>query len=184
MIFSNISSIDPGKGLVEFICAVEKLSARDDLVFEIVGRASEVNRPFEESVAESIRRKGLESSIAMKGFIENIGDYLDSVDAVVLSSSTPEALPTVLIEALARGRVIIATDVGGVREIVDESYGNVIVPPAECEALKDAIEKVAGYSKEKREEIGERNIEIAKSKFSLKKQVDEMGRLYMELCRK
>lgn len=184
MIFSNISSIDPGKGLLEFVCAVERLSERSDLLFEIVGKASEVNRPFEKMLKETIARKGLESSIVMRGFIENIGAYLDSIDVLVLSSTVAEALPTVIIETLAKGKIVIATDVGGVCEIVDESYGNVVVPPGDCDALKEAIIGVANYGDEKRDLIAKRNKEMAKSKFSLSEQVETMQRIYMEICRK
>ncbi len=184
MIFSNISSIDPGKGLLEFVCAVERLSERSDLLFEIVGKASEVNRPFERRLKETIVQKGLESSIVMRGFVEDIGTYLEGVDVLVLSSTVAEALPTVIIEALAKGKIVIATDVGGVREIVDESYGNVVVPPGDCDALREAIIRVATYGDEKCALIAKRNREVAKEKFSLRGQVEAMQRVYMEICRK
>jgi len=184
MIFSNISSIDPGKGLLEFICAVESLSERSDLMFEIVGEASEVNKPFEKILIETIEQKGLESSIVMKGFVEDIGAYLDGIDVLVFSSVVPEALGVVIIEAMAKGKIVIATDVGGVREVVDKSYGNVVIPPGDCDALRKAIVMVSGYSYEKRAQIAQRNREMAKSKFSLREQVKAMQRIYIELCRK
>ena len=184
MIFSNISSIDPGKGLLEFVCATGRLTERSDLLFEIVGKASEVNRPFEKRLKETIARKGLESFIVMRGFMEDIGRYLDGIDVLVLTSTVEEALPTVIVEGLAKGKVVIATDVGGVREIVDESYGNVVVPPGDCDALREAIVMVSNYGDEKRDLIAKRNREMAESKFSLREQVEAMQRIYTEICRK
>ncbi len=184
MIFSNISSIDPGKGLLEFVCAVDRLSERSNLLFEIVGEASEVNKPFEKMLKETIAQKGLESSIVMRGFIEDIGAYLDGIDVLVFSSIVPEALGVVIIEAMAKGKIVIATDVGGVCEVVDGSYGNVVVPPGDCDALREAIVMVSGYGDEKRALIAKRNREVAKEKFSLRGQVEAMQRIYMEICRK
>jgi len=184
MIFSNISSIDPGKGLDEFVCAVGMMNKLDGLFFEIVGKASGVNEAFEKRIHEKILAKNLESKISIKGFVENIGTYLNGIDVVVLSSYTEEALPTVLIEAMAKGKVIIATDVGGVKEIVEDSYGNIIVPPGNCTALKDALEKVSAYSIDQLLRIGRKNINIAKHKFKLDTQLKELSKLYMELCKK
>ncbi len=184
MIFSNISSIDPAKGLIDFIAAVEMLDNKENLFFEIVGKASEVNEPFEKKLRQTIVEKELGAFVGMKGFIADIKAYLETVDAVVLTSVTEEALPTVLIESIARGKTIIATDVGGVREIVEVGYGNIIVPPNDPKALKEALKMTAAYSPQKLKSIGETNISLAKERFLLRSQLDAMERLYLELCRK
>ncbi|WP_456450174.1 glycosyltransferase family 4 protein [Hydrogenimonas sp.] len=184
MIFSNISSIDPGKGLIDYVTAIERLKGQENLFFEIVGKASGVNEAFEERLCEIISKKKLKEIIVVRGFIADIKAYLESVDVVVLTSTTEEALPTVLIEAMARGKVIIATDVGGVREIVPEGYGNLVIPPGNSCILAEALEKVSQYDREIREKIARLNRQYAYEHFRLEKQIRQMSLLYREVCSK
>ena len=184
MIFSNISSIDPGKGLMEFLHAVALVPNNVNYTFEIVGKANNVNHIFENELYNFVKQNNLKNKVIFKGFILDIKTYLVSVDVVVLSSTVDEAFGMVLLEAMAQGIILIGTDVGGVREIIDDSYGNLIIPPNNVVALKDAMEKVANYSQEKIAEIRERNIQRAKEKFMLQQQINKMTEIYMSLCRK
>jgi glycosyltransferase involved in cell wall biosynthesis len=69
---------------------------------------------------------------------------LDAADVLILSSLT-EGMPTVILEAMARGLAVVATDVGAVRELVDEQTGW-LVPVADSAALAAAI-VAAAWSK-------------------------------------
>lgn len=182
MIFSNISSLSKTKGIDLYIQAIEYLDNKD-IRFDITGEASKVEENFEASIKQYVVKKRL-NNIKFQGFINNIKIYLDQIDVVVLTSIVPDSLPTVLLEGLAKGKVLIASDVGGVREIIDDSYGNLIIPPNNVVALKDAMEKVANYSQVKIAEIKKRNIQRAKEKFMLQQQVNKMTEIYMKLCQK
>jgi glycosyltransferase involved in cell wall biosynthesis len=81
--------------------------------------------------------------------IENIGlikskdelfKLIDKSHAIVVPSLS-EGMPTVILEAMARGKAIIATDVGAVSELVDDSNGK-LVPPNDAKALANAIENL------------------------------------------
>lgn len=178
MIFSNIASLSKTKGIDLYIEAVEQLDNKD-ISFDIVGKASKVEENFEVSIRQYVLKKRL-VNIKFQGFINNIKTYFDQVDVVVLTSVVPDSLPTVLLEGLAKGKVLIASDVGGVREIVDDSYGNIIIPPSNVEALVEAIKSVLTYDEQKLEEIRIKNIEKAKEKFTIEKQVEIMTHIYLE----
>jgi glycosyltransferase involved in cell wall biosynthesis len=75
---------------------------------------------------------------------ERVAERMRAADVFVLSSEF-ENLPVVLLEALACGLPVVATDVGGVREVVDESVG-ALVPPRDVPALRRAIVDVAARS--------------------------------------
>jgi len=60
---------------------------------------------------------------------------------VLVSTSLSEGMPTVILEAMARGKAIIATDVGAVSELVDDSNG-FLIKPDNIEAVRDAIKKL------------------------------------------
>jgi glycosyltransferase involved in cell wall biosynthesis len=77
--------------------------------------------------------------VSLPGFVSNPYGYMARANLLALSSNY-EALPTVLIEALACGCPIVATDCpGGVREILDGGRWGRLVPLGDHEAMKDAI---------------------------------------------
>ncbi len=67
---------------------------------------------------------------------------------VLISSSYSEGMPTVIIEAMACGLAVIATDVGAVSELIDEKNG-ILISPGKTKALEDAILKFSGFTSEK-----------------------------------
>ncbi|BFU78249.1 hypothetical protein ALC152_14640 [Arcobacter sp. 15-2] len=179
MTFSNISSISKTKGIDLFIYAIEATEQNHN-IYDIVGKSSKVEQDFETYIRIYVEERKLEN-IQFKGFISNMNEYLQSVDVVVLTSIVPDSLPTVLIEGLAKGKILIATDVGGVREIVDDSYGNIIIPVNSIESIKDAINTVSNYSVEKICEIKKKNVLRAKEIFSIENQVNIMTNIYKEI---
>ncbi len=181
MIFSNIASLSKTKGIDLYIQAIEHLDNKD-IRFDIVGQASKVEENFEASIKQYVMEKRL-NNIKFQGFISNIKIYLDQIDVVVLTSIVPDSLPTVLLEGLAKGKVLIASDVGGVREIVDDGYGNIIIPPNDVKALAEAFKTVLTYDEQKLEEVQIKNIEKAKEKFTIEKQVEMMTYIYLEMMR-
>ena len=173
MIFSNIvGSFLKWKGIHIYIQAINEI--KSNAIFELVGNFG-VDNKYNEYIKALLNEK-----IILKGFIKDIKNYYDTIDVVVHTATEPDSLPTVLIEGLAKGKILIASDVGGVREIVDDGYGNIIVPPNNVEALRDAIIKVSNYSKDKIEKIKQKNIQITKEKFSLSQQIKKMEKIYEE----
>ncbi len=175
MIFSSIVGVFFRiKGVDLYLQAANDVNC-ENCKFELVGMFG----PDPEY--NSFLKKLITEKITYRGFIDNIKDYYDKIDVVVLTSVAEDSLPTVLIEGLAKGKILIATDVGGVREIVDDSYGNIVVPPNDVEALKEAFITVSRYDKEKISLIKKQNKKIAKEKFSLKKQMEDLTKIYYEV---
>jgi glycosyltransferase involved in cell wall biosynthesis len=77
----------------------------------------------------------------LAGRIDDERERVDIVRAsdIVLLPSYGEALPMALIEASACARPVIATDVGGVREVVSDGVSGILVPPGEIAAIADAL---------------------------------------------
>jgi glycosyltransferase involved in cell wall biosynthesis len=84
---------------------------------------------------------GLAPQVRFLGQVDEIGALLLAADAVVLPSRW-EGLPLTLLEALARGRPVIASAVGGVPEVVEDGVSGRLVPPGDPLALADALEAV------------------------------------------
>jgi len=82
---------------------------------------------------------GLAGHVRFLGRVEDVGPLLLAADAVLLPSRW-EGLPLTLLEALARGRPVVASAVGGVPEVVEDGVSGRLVPPGDAAALADALE--------------------------------------------
>jgi glycosyltransferase involved in cell wall biosynthesis len=70
-----------------------------------------------------------------------VADELDAARALVLPS-WPEGLGRVVLEAFARGRTVVATNAGGIRDIVTDGRDGILIPPADTEALVEGMRRV------------------------------------------
>jgi glycosyltransferase involved in cell wall biosynthesis len=133
--------LEPRKGQDVFIAAARVVAARHPTArFWIVGDLSFAeNAAYVEQLRAAIRDAGLQDRIELTGHRRNVRDWMARMDAIVLASRGLEALPTVLIEGALLGRPLVATDVGGVREIIADGRTGLIVPPGEPAPLAAAI---------------------------------------------
>lgn len=88
-----------------------------------------------ESVVSSL---GMEGVVEMTGKRSDIPQLLNGMDIFVLPSRR-EGFPVSIIEAMACGRAVVATDVGGVREIIDDGVDGIIVPSGDHRSLALAL---------------------------------------------
>ncbi|TYP58534.1 glycosyltransferase family 4 protein [Thermosediminibacter litoriperuensis] len=137
----NISRLIPEKGVDVFLkaCAilVERFSGEDiETVFYIAG-----NGPLERELKDLAKGLGLEGRVNFLGFCWDIYRIVGNSDMLVLSSRS-EGLSLSLLEAMAMGKPVIATDVGGNPEIVKHGVTGILVPPDNPRALAEAMEYV------------------------------------------
>ena len=92
----------------------------------------------EPALRAQVARLGLDERVLFLGVRHDIPVILRAADLAVLPSHT-EALPTTLIEAAACGVPAVASDVGGVRETVDDGRTGLVVPPRDTGALAAAV---------------------------------------------
>jgi glycosyltransferase involved in cell wall biosynthesis len=117
-----------------------------------VGRLSE-----EKGIRELVRAtEGLNLAVAGDGPLRDLvpnalgfvphdeAQRLLSRAAVVVLPSHREGLPIVLLEAMARGRAIVATPVGGIPSLVEDGVTGLVVPKGDAEALRGAITRLLG----------------------------------------
>jgi glycosyltransferase involved in cell wall biosynthesis len=89
---------------------------------------------------QQIKQLGLESHIKLVGFRQDLDRLLPHLDLFVQSSHT-EGMPNVLLEALAAGVPIVATEVGGTPEVITAGWNGELVLPGSIEQLSTAILK-------------------------------------------
>lgn len=133
--------------------------------------------PLADETAAEHERLGLQSVVKLLGERSDAVRVMSACDAFVLASNN-EGLPVAMMEALALGLPIVATAVGGVPEIVNDSNG-VLVPPRDPMALADAIAALA-------EDPDRRNglahgAEASAERFDVRRTVTRLEQLYVDL---
>lgn len=131
----TVAMLNPIKGIPYLLKALAMLRGkRGDFVLDIVG-----DGPGRPEYEEMVRRLELQEIVEFHGVKtkQEIANFMREADLFVLPSEW-ENLPCVLIEAMASGLPIVATQVGGVPEMVDEGKG-VLAPPKDVRRLSEAI---------------------------------------------
>jgi len=135
--------------------------------------------PQKDLVEQQIEKKGIRESVTLLGWRSDIPEIFADCDIFALSSDW-EGLGIVLLEAMAAGRPIIATRVGGVPEIVEDGATGILVAPGDSHAFAEAILKLSRDEK-LREEMGRKGREKAEREFNMKIVALKYERLYEKL---
>jgi glycosyltransferase involved in cell wall biosynthesis len=114
------------------------------------------------------------------GVCHDMPALLDAADGFVLSSAW-EGMPLALGEAMAMEKPVVATDVGGVRELVGDA--GLIVPAKNSEALAEGMLSVIRRSEEEREVMGRAARERISRNFSMDAKADEWESMYRSVIR-
>ena len=90
------------------------------------------------AVERAVSEKGLQEKVSFLGIRDNVSNLLANCDLFVLPSDY-EGLPLTVLEAMAAGKPVVSTRVGGVPELVEDGLTGFLVPPRDPEALAQAI---------------------------------------------
>lgn len=123
---------------------------------------------------------GLGDRILFSGFRPDIPTVMSALDVVVLASVAPEPFGRVLIEAMAAGKPVVATDAGAVREIVDDGVQGLLVPPEDVSALASAIIHILTRP-DLAAAMGHAGRARARDRFNEQQYVDGVQAVYREL---
>ncbi|MCA9060388.1 MAG: glycosyltransferase family 4 protein [Planctomycetaceae bacterium] len=107
--------------------------------------------------------------------------YLSAMDIYCLPS-LQQGLGVMMLEAMALGRPVIASGVGGVLNVVSDNETGLIVPPSDSRSLADRICELLN-APDRAREIGLAGQDLIRSKFNAQRMTDEVLELYGEICR-
>lgn len=142
LVIGVLGRIDPQKGQEEFIRAIPiLLKHRTDLHFVIAGEETEGQPGFKRKLEDLSIELGIRNYIQFLPFTDAVPEFMSAIDIFVLPSHA-ETFGFVLVEALAMGKAIVATNSGGVPEIITDGSTGLLVPPRDEQALADALLKL------------------------------------------
>jgi len=122
---------------------------------------------------------GIARNVIFTGFVKNIQDILSILNVGALTSER-EALPLTLLEYMASSKPIVATEVGGVGEVVKNGTNGFLVPRGDYVAFAGRINDLL-HNPALASEFGESGRSILKSRFSEDRMMEEILRIYDEL---
>jgi glycosyltransferase involved in cell wall biosynthesis len=120
------------------------------------------------------------SNVHWLGLRRDIVELLDAADGYVLSSAW-EGMPLALGEAMAMEKAVVATDVGGVRELVGDT--GMIIPAGNSRAMADEMLKVMGMGEKARRALGQAARKQIEQHFSMSAKADAWESLYAGLVK-
>ncbi|MGK4004359.1 glycosyltransferase family 4 protein [Sorangium sp. So ce1036] len=133
-----VGHLNRDKGVLDLLAAFEQLTRGDpDIDLAIVGSGSE------EQACRAVAAR-LGGRLTVTGYLphDQVSLWLGACDALVLPS-LHEGTPNVVLEALAAGRRVVATSVGGIPDILHSAELGELVPPGDRAALADALRRAA-----------------------------------------
>lgn len=110
----------------------------------------EGNPAQEARIQGLLHQHQLEQLVVLCGFRQNVTAYLEATDLLVLPTLSYESLPMVIIEAMALRVPVIASDVGGIGELVEERFTGRLLEPGHIEALTEAIKDAVEHPESSR----------------------------------
>lgn len=158
--FLTVGRYSSEKAQLDLIRAMSDVTDElPDVELRIVGYG-----PLEEKLNSAVKRRGLENHVTVTGYRETVDRDLAGADVFVLPSLA-EGLPISLIEAMAAGLPVVATDIPGINELVVANETGILVPPRSPEELAAAM--ISMQDEHRRSTFGQNGFEHAARHFGI-----------------
>ena len=174
-IVTQVSWIIPEKGVADFIEMARLVSAhRNDAHFVLVGDGAQRDQYMKDAAA-----KGLADRITWTGTIDDpfAEGVFAAADVVCQFSRWEEVFGWMIAEAMAHGKPVVATRVGGIPELIVEGKSGFLVDRGDTEAMSKRVLQLLNDD-DARARMGKLGREIVQTKFDLSKNVTQLIRSY------
>lgn len=165
------------KGQNVLVAAAKRVAASvPNAKFLIVGEG-----PSKGPLALQIASLGLEHNVILTGAVDEFTlAHIRSFSDIIVQPSISESLPLSVLEGMAYGKPVVATQVGSVSNAVIEGETGYLVPPGSSEHLGDAVVKMLRLPAE-RKAMGRRAAELVRDQFSTTTMVQQIEGIYREV---
>lgn len=132
------------------------------------------------SLKKMISDNGLKGYVIISQYKENISQVIAALDVLVLPSIMNEAFPTILLEAMASAKPVVATACGGAEEIITDRKDGVIIPMNDPDSLSSAISYIL-QNPDYAESIGKAGRVKMEQELSIQNFVQRFSELYASI---
>jgi glycosyltransferase involved in cell wall biosynthesis len=139
LVVACIGQVTPAKGQEEFVRAASRVAQRrPDIEFIIVGEEQNDGKPFTKELLGLAASLGAADRIRYLGYVRHIPELLAAVDVVVVPS-WDEGFSLVTIEALAARRAVLASNIGGITDILRDNVSGLLFAPRDWQQLTEKL---------------------------------------------
>jgi glycosyltransferase involved in cell wall biosynthesis len=168
----TVARLTPVKGLEYLIDAISLVRWQiHDVQLQIVGAG-----PLRESLEYRVEDLGLQEHVSFTGWKPDVGPYMASWKLFVLPS-IEEAFGVSILEAMAAGLPVVASDVGGIPEVVVNGSTGLLVPPGNSKKLAEAILHLL-KGEQLRQAMSIAAVERVRDHFSRERMVEQIASTY------
>lgn len=173
-----VGRINPWKGHVVFINAAEKVLKRfPDCKFFIIGGSTDKFEDYEKELKHIVASKGLQANMVFTGQRNDVPDIMNAINVMVHTTLAPDPYPGVVIEAMLIGKPIIATNIGGPAEAIENRKTGVLIPPDDPSILAEKICELLSDEK-LRLSLGKEAKKVAFERYSIENHVRQIEEVY------
>lgn len=171
----NVAAIAPHKDYFTFVRTAENLLNDDlDAHFLIIGG----DGGEEVAVRNLIAERGLSEDIEMMGFRKDVLKLLSNLDLLLFTSKT-EGLGSTLLDAMCLGVPIVATEAGGIPEIIDHEKTGLLAPVGDAEKLAAQVQRILNDNELRKDILSNSKKKVIG--FSKKNMAKETLKIYQEI---
>jgi glycosyltransferase involved in cell wall biosynthesis len=172
IVLGNVAVFRFQKRLKEWLQVFAKVQASNPKVYGIIVGAG----PLEEEIKEEFKKLDLEGKVFFPGLQTEVKPFFEAMDIFMMSSSF-EGLPIALLEAMSMECAVVATDAGGIKEVVVNGETGLTCNVSKWEKLVELVQVLIN-DPEKLEKYKIAARERVMDAFSLKKMVEELEGYY------
>jgi len=147
---------------------IMKEQGATDFRIAVVGDVFPGYEALLDELKDKVAAYGLEEQVLFCGFRRDVARFLKDADIVVLPSTLPDPLPTVVLEAMASRKPVVATAHGGALEMVDDGITGYLVSPDDPEAMAHRLLELA-QNRALQHEMGRRGRERFERMFTIER---------------
>ena len=175
-----VTRITPEKGIHVLVSAIAELKEKTNVKLLVVGGPYfQKDLDYMEALKQTVVDLDIKDSVIFTGFLSDTRIVTSLLDIVLVPSIIPEACPRTIIEAMAVGKPVIATPLGGSKELVTPETG-ILVPPEDASAVANAIATLVA-DREQLTAMGNAARDRAVQLFSSQKNTTSTEAVYTEL---
>jgi len=178
-----VGNIQEWKGQLVLVEAMARVAATFPAARAfVIGGVHRAGAAYLEQMEQRIRELELATHVIHTGFRTDVADLVNALDVVVHTSVRPEPFGRVILEAMLLGKPVVATDAGGVPELIEDGTTGFLTPPGDAAALGECLGRVLG-DPALRARVGAAARRWAHAQFGLERHVAGFSQLYEDLVR-